>query len=115
MTRGRDGRTSLGEAYRGLREKDGLHPIKAAYYAPVAVALLWVGNRYIRKKFDRPGADRVTDGGRDIVQNPRIESQVSCGHCGAEWWESIDTGRDHYEIECPGCGETWTTEKEGRT
>ena len=55
-----------------------------------------------------------TDGGRDFVQSPRIETQVSCGLCGAEWWESIDTGSDHYEIECPGCGETWTTDTEGK-
>ena len=41
---------------------------------------------------------------------PRLEGELTCGHCGEEWVWTFRADQEEYEIECPGCDATWTTE-----
>ena len=48
---------------------------------------------------------------KEDKQTPRIETQVTCGHCDEKWWYSFKADQEKHELECPGCGEPRTTEK----
>ena len=81
--------------------------VPLAMFAALAAAFS-AGEAWLIKKTETENTGRVTDGGEDIV-NPRIESVLTCGHCGEEWEWTFEPDQDHYEIECPGCGATWTS------
>ena len=50
------------------------------------------------------------DGNASYEAHPVIKSDLTCGHCGEEWDWTFRADQEEYEIECPGCGATWTTE-----